>query len=484
MTFADLFDTLTTRGVLPRAKDCKTALKELAHALGSPSMEDCQVDTARLKEATWGEALDAHFQLLATQGRMISGGNRRNMKSNLRTVFRLAEAHGLLAAPLPLVLLTKPRRAAFEREQRATAPYRSTYHPTTGPRRYRLREEEWPADIAQAWRRYRAKCPIGRRETTFRAYAIALGTYLGYLVHVCGHTPTWEDVFDQEQLTDFVRWHAARLGADHLTVWGRRVGVIVAAMAKVMQDPRARELADWRNTLKPPAPVHNKRAHHWVSLLDLTRAAERCLAEGRAPLAVRRDNQHPGAQRAAAFQRGLILKLLVEIPLRQRNVRELRWDEHFEKDQHGHWRLILRGKDLKVGTRGGQANTYEVDLTEGYKDLLQLFEDWRNDFRPRLPGATTSQYVFLTGRGNPFSQTALYAELSCAVAMHTGKRFYPHLIRTIWATEYLEEYPGDYAGAADALGDTVATVMKTYVHLDRKALQAKRAAFVRKKLAG
>ena len=44
--------------------------------------------------------------------------------------------------------------------------------------------------------------------------------------------------------------------------------------------------------------------------------------------------------------------------------------------------------------------------------------------------------------------------------MRTGKRFYPHLIRTIWATEFLEEKQ-DYAVAATMLGDTLAVVMKT-----------------------
>ena len=114
MTFADLFTTLTTRGVLPRAKDCKTALLLLAHALGSPSLEACQVDAACRQEATWGKALDTHFAHLQTTGRTLSGPNRRNIRSNLRTVFKVAEAHGLLQVSLPPRLLTKPTRRDFD----------------------------------------------------------------------------------------------------------------------------------------------------------------------------------------------------------------------------------------------------------------------------------------------------------------------------------------------------------------------------------
>ena len=36
--------------------------------------------------------------------------------------------------------------------------------------------------------------------------------------------------------------------------------------------------------------------------------------------------------------------------------------------------------------------------------------------------------------------------------MRTGQRFYPHLIRTIWATEYLDSDPGLHHGGDDAGG--------------------------------
>ena len=51
--------------------------------------------------------------------------------------------------------------------------------------------------------------------------------------------------------------------------------------------------------------------------------------------------------------------------------------------------------------------------------------------------------------------------------MHTGQRFYPHLIRTIWATEYLEKTQ-DFTTAATMLGDTLAVVMKTYYDIVHK----------------
>ncbi len=61
-------------------------------------------------------------------------------------------------------------------------------------------------------------------------------TYLGYLANICGRTPTWDDLFDVAQLTEFVRWHGARLGRP-VSVQGRQVAIMIATMAKVLEHP-------------------------------------------------------------------------------------------------------------------------------------------------------------------------------------------------------------------------------------------------------
>ena len=64
-----------------------------------------------------------------------------------------------------------------------------------------------------------------------------------------------------------------------------------------------------------------------------------------------------------------------------------------------------------------------------------------------------------------------------AVSRHTGQRFYPHLIRTIWATECLEKTQ-NFTIAATMLGDTLQVVMKTYYDIVHKDQHAKAAAFL------
>ena len=445
-------------------KDLKTSLRYLAAALGQPSLEQCPVDAACRDPDHWGAALETHFATLTAKGRTISQGTRRNTRNNLRVLFRQAEAHGLLEAPLPPRLLKKTRRVGWSRQRDDSAPYQTTYRVQTGPRRFGVPQPQWPPDIQEGFRAWRAQCGLRLRAVTFRGYVRALSLYLGYLTNICGRTPTWDDLFDVEQLTAFVLWHAARLERP-ISAYGRNVVMMIAAMANVLKHPARHALADFRRGLKPATPLHNKR-EHWVSLATLEAVADSCLAEGRLPLVPDgKVRQHPGSQRAGRFQRGLILKLLVRVPLRSRNIREMQLGTHLAKDtQTGHWHLEFRGEDLKIANRGSQVNTYHINLADYCPEWIPLLVEWLEVHRPKLPNAATSRFVFLTHLGTPYALHSLYYELAVAVGMRTGQRFYPHLLRTIWATEYIEK-TRDFTGAAYMLGDTVTTVLKAYQHI-------------------
>ena len=65
--------------------------------------------------------------------------------------------------------------------------------------------------------------------------------------------------------------------------------------------------------------------------------------------------------------------------------------------------------------------------------------------------------------------------------MRTGKRFYPHIVRTMWATEYLKDTQ-DFQTAATMLGDQLRTVIATYYDVVHKEQIPKASAFLDKKL--
>ena len=485
MMLADLLTTLETRGALKpsRVPAIKTSLKSLAEALGHTSLDACPVAWALREEATLATELEDHWRAMENKGRPAGASTRRNTRNNIRKVFTLADAHGLLAKPLPPVLLAPTTRQDFQRAQIATAPYQATYRPQLGSRYFGLPERDWPPDIQEGFRGYRERCGFRIRARTFERYTKDLICYLGYLAHVVGGVPTWGDVFDAVKLRAFVTWHGARVGRP-ISAQGRQVVITVVAMANVLKHHHADALAAFLKTLKAPAPLHNKRLH-MVTLRELDAVADALLAEGRTPYIAHAPLRHPGVHRVTLFQKGVMLKILVRVPLRQRNIRELQLEKHLYKDPTtGHWHLHLRGDDLKMGTRGGRVNEYKLNLSADTDGLVPVLEEFLRDYRPRLPGATDSPFLFLTKCGNPYSVVSLRLELRTAVAMRTGgKRFYPHLIRTIFATECLtDDDKPDWTTVAVMLGDKVGTVMAHYHDLVDQAHHPKAKALVARRL--
>ena len=386
MTFADLFAALETRGVLRRAAVKKSYLKTLAMALGSPSLETCVVETAYREEATWLGRLEAHFDARTAMGHPVSLYTRRNTKSELRGLFRLADQHGLLPAPLPPSLLTVTTRQAFERELKKTSPYK---HPHNGER-YGLRQAAWPPDIQAGWQAYRVACGRRIRETTMAGYAKCLETYFGYLSNIRKRQPAWEDLFDAVDLNAFVTWQGARRGQD-VSAHGWHVVVGAAAIARVVQHPRADEVLAFSRTVECPPVMHRKRLHHWVPLEELDEIANACLAEGRRPYLSHSAVKSPGVRGATRFQRGLMLKLLTRIPMRSRNLREMRLGTNLVQDREGHWLLEFRGNELKVAKRAGRTNEYLFDLTRQCPPSTMICSQrWRN-FSPCIGPASPTR---------------------------------------------------------------------------------------------
>jgi hypothetical protein len=136
-----------------------------------------------------------------------------------------------------------------------------------------------------------------------------------------------------------------------------------------------------------------------------------------------------------------------------------------------------------VEQRRTGTNRYYRDLSAHFPELIPWLEEWRTVHRPKLPNADRSRLVFLSQHGNPHSMKSIHTEISEAVGRYTGQRFYPHLIRTVYAKEYLDAYNGDYRGAGAGLGNDPKTVMRTYDPEDFETHHAKNALFLQTALA-
>jgi hypothetical protein len=183
-----------------------------------------------------------------------------------------------------------------------------------------------------------------------------------------------------------------------------------------------------------------------------------------------------GATRAFHVAFSLVIRLLIRLPMRQRCIREMQLGRNLFQDNAGVWQIRFVGTELKVAMRRGQVNRYEFPFPA---DLVGLLEEWLNDWRPRVTTERSKEYVFINSRGNPFAMARHISDMMARTTYRfTGIGVTPHLIRDIWATEYLRRYRGDIAGAARRLGNTEAMVLAHYSHIIKEDVDERAEAFL------
>jgi hypothetical protein len=482
MTLTKLFDQVAAQQALrqSRVKDVKTSLRYLARALGADGPEQCAADI--LQAPGWKARLNRYLETLQPPP---SGHTVRNTRNNLSWLARQAQALGLLNAPAAPAVAAPPTRVQQRRRWRQQARFPRLYAAGTPDGRYSLPRAQWPPAIRAWWEACCTARALEVRATTFTTYERYLRAYVGFLL---AYDPppvaTADDLLSVARLDRFVRWQAQRWGV-RVTWSGLQTAKPLRNLANYTHSPAAAALIAYCARLPEADPVHDK-ARHWFTLAELEQVGLDLWAEARRPVASRRAGtgrpiQRPGLYRALQCGRALMLRLLVRVPLRQRNLREMRLEKHLYRDGQGHWHLAFAGEDLKVGRRRGRPNSFRLDLSAYAPELISHLEDYLTRARPRLPRAEADPHVWLTKGGRPYAEGTVYAELRAAVDRRLGRHFYPHLIRTIWATEFINA-TGDFTTAAYMLNDSVQTVLRRYQALLDRDLQAKAQAFLRQAL--
>lgn len=455
MTLTELFEALTQQGTIPahRAKDLKTSLRYLARALNTTPE---QLINAEILESRYQTTVRTYFTTLTPAP---SRHTIRNTLNNLSFFFRMARTCGLLHVPPPTASRLKMNRA-LENQVASTSPYRNRDSLKKKP--YCQPVVAWPDDILNGWTHYQSTRQFDLRPISLQIYESRLRSYVGYLTIIEQPSiTTWNQLFDPQHLKRFLQWHAKRVGASRITTLGIHVAAIVRMIAKHQERPEYPLLKAFIQKLPTPTPMHDKqRPEHSLTLQELEQAGLTLLEEARTTIP-HPHSRHPGARATVKHGKALMLRLLVRVPLRQRNIRELQLRHNLYRDQHGIWQLQFQGDDLKIGQRGGRINTFHLPFPP---DLVQHLEEYLQHYRPRVHGAAESEHLFLNWQGDPYTKDSLAHTLLMQIYARTGKRFYPHLIRTIWTDTYLL-HTGDVSTAAYMLNDRPETVLKRYHEL-------------------
>jgi hypothetical protein len=463
MTLAELFMQVEPSFPVTARKDLKTAVRVLARALDCPDPEHCPLDL-------YNQPLPSLYlrveQFLMAQEK--KSHTIRNTKNHISRLFRLAQNQGLFSLTPPQI---EPRYDFRQRPSRPGAYY-AKQDQTSLPFR------EWSLSLQNEWLAYQtwATAPLvpGRsahlrkRQVTVDDYRAVFETYFGYLQNTLQITPTFDHLFDIDLATRYVLWH---INERHhkTTITIRAFLDRVATLARQyrpMPDFVAQIVA-LKKTVGRTTPSLNKD-DAWVSLAKLDEIGRAIWPRRPSPADYRtpQNKVNPGRRHAAQASYSLMFRLWTYIPYRQRNIREMQLGTNLHRDVHGTWRITFRGDELKVGSKRGQTNTFDLPFPS---TLVPLLEDYLYTWRPALvaplPHPEHERHVFLTQQGKPHWRSNLTTTTSRIVYTYTGKHWHPHIIRSVWATEWIRKSHGDFYTAAVMLNDNIQTVIAKYAHL-------------------
>ncbi len=479
MTLQQLLDAAIQHNLLKptRIGTMRTAVRQYATMLG--------VDPAECLPAVYDVA---HHQLTAlVQANAPAHWARRtliNLTNNLRCLLHFGQAQGWLD---PRETLVKSWRDHRDGPQEGWVPR----HELPPKLIYRLKP--MPEPLEQEIQAYLGWCQrvvqpgrphsVKKRPTSCKMVYEALVRLAGFAVrfqHLPVESLTLRSLCDPALIYAFINWWVdERRGTLTASLRMMVIHVEVIARHYLKELACADALKDLlKGDLAVVDRVRDKQTR-WVSLAEIDAAGQSIYPlnptrlqdfwEARTIKRYLEDPQHYHLPSKScdltryAFWVGvsLILRFLVRRPIRQRNIREMRLGQNLYKDHAGQWQIRFSGEELKVGRRDGDVNRYECVFPP---DLVPLLEEYVTVFRPLLASAG-EDHVFLNSKGHPFSANRLTGVVAVTTMRFTGVGVTPHIIRDVFATEYLKRYPGDAAGVAKRLGNTIQVVYKHYAHL-------------------
>jgi hypothetical protein len=496
-----VYQKLCTEKLIPekRRKDVMTALRYWA-ASHEATPEKLAL-TTEIEEAYMERLRD----FLTAQRKGPS-----TIRNSIQGVGQYLKAYHLLTQT-PVIPRMAPRIPTYRQAREGLGPT-SPYRHFGWMRRsnYKLPIDQWPSSISVEFEKYRKQQKDHLREASIKKIILVLESYVGYLgmdgdtrldrlppaarqklalpryaddldqivkPPVCA---SWADLFVLDYLRGFVTWHAWRIHTpidaqvlERAPSKPSALGFMVAdEMARLADSrgrkPHAKALKTYRNDLSKPRKIHNKAAeYHTFSFAELEQIALALIDEARhmgsRPKHGKRPTLFPGSKGAGRFMAGLVLMLGWRIPLRLRNWCEALLDVNLRR-VNGGWHWHFEGDELKVGARRGETNVYDIEIPP---EVTPFLEEYLNVWRPKFPHANTDRHVFLTlrqGGGGMLTPNDIYTKLKIHVYRFTGKRLFPHLLRTIFTSSHLSAGV-DINSVAYGLGDTPAVVLGAYNEL-------------------
>jgi integrase/recombinase XerD len=162
-------------------------------------------------------------------------------------------------------------------------------------------------------------------------------------------------------------------------------------------------------------------------------------------------------QRATLYRDGLMVGLLIARPLRLRTFIAIELGRQLVARSDG-FLLRFAPKDIK----DKKAHEYAVP-----SELVEPLQRYLRFHRPNLLRKKSSQRLWITRRGGPFSYAGFQRQLAALTFREFGEALRPHAFRHIAATTIAIEDPEHVSIIADVLGHATLAMSQKHYNLAR-----------------
>ncbi len=508
-TLREVFDTLIERELIPtsRVGPLKTAIKQYALILGYSEPAQCPLSAFHLPDQKRNGLIEERADGARSRraGASVLGPHAiRNLKNNISYLIRTAIDHGMIgpiSGPLASSkTVNRIKSRAITSRGEWINPGKYVLDPVPDFLIQELSDYEiWSTKIVNRDR----PDTLRKRPITFSYHRGSLLRTAGFLVKFRGfeaESMSLSIISDPDNAIGYIEWFIQQQG--RFTVSAARGIEVLVALARYLSitaqssdeqkafEQRVAELKRYRKNLGLPEPVTDK-TKRWISLRKLETVGLSIY-----PLNARRlselvpcsrsrilKHQENGFKRYTKYaymvMQSLLIRLSIRLPLRQRNFREMLWNPEIPEQgrnlyrKEGKWHVRFQSAELKISHVKGRVNRVEHQFPD---DLVDLLEEWLGRWRAILIScqkksgigaektAAGQEFVLLNWVGKPLTQSQVTWAYESATYRFTGIAMNPHMVRTIWATEYIKS-TNNFIDAAYMLGDRVETVLHSYANL-------------------
>ena len=490
-TLKEVLDALIERQVIPQSRlgPIKTALKQYAIILGYSEPAECPMTAYHLPDETRNRLIEERAVGVRRGDFGLGTHAIRNLKNNVSYVIRSAIDREIIGqVPGPLASSKGTNRITKTINTRHESVKSSKYILDPVPHSLEQEIADYETWSTRTVNRDRPDS-LRKRAVTFAHHRGTLLRAAGYLVKYRGlqsESISLSTLTEPENAINFIDWcieqqrrftGCARVNLARLIVLGKYLSIVERSTEqRKALDLRVDELMKYRKTLGIPETVVDK-SKRWISLRKLESVGLSIY-----PLNARRGKengykQYPGY--AYRVLQSILIRLTIRLPLRQRNLREMLWNPAIPEQgrnlckRDGKWYIRFVARELKISHVKGEVHRVEHEFPD---DLVDLLEEWLSQWRPVLisyqkgdrvgseRAESGQEFVFLNSVGIPLTTPQVTSAFESATYRFTGVAMNPHMVRTIWATEYIKA-TRNFIDAAYMLGDTVETVLKSYAKL-------------------